>query len=311
MRRGVKAPGKVRSLAASALLGLAVLQAATAAPPRVLLLDGAVVGSDLIAVGELGTILRSSASGGDWQRVTVPTTATLTGVSFAPDGRHGWAVGHDALVLATSDGGSSWNRQFQGDNLQDSFLDVLALDARQVIAIGAYGLCLVTRDGGATWSRQKLIEEDNHLNRLTRGPDGTLYLAGEHGTLLRSADAGAHWTRLAAPYDGSFYGILPVDAHTLLAYGLRGRVFRSIDDGATWRPIATPQPVLLATSLRLSATEILLAGQARTLLVSHDGGVTFAGVPALETAIAELLPAANGTIIALGEAGATVLPKPQ
>lgn len=297
---------------------LSAASAATSPPvrPRTLLLDGALAGTDVIAVGDRGTILYSTDQAATWQRAATPTRATLTGVSFAPAPsprpvRLGWAVGHDATILASSDAGRTWVRQFQGENLQESFLDVLALDEQRAIAVGAYGLYLTTGDGGRTWVRRKIRDEDSHLNRISRGPAGTLYLAGEAGTLLRSADDGATWAPIRTPYEGSFYGILPLEDRTLIAHGLRGHIYRSIDDGATWQEVPSPRPVLLAAGLQLNSKHLLLAGQARTLLISRDRGKTFAASDrALATALAELLELPNGRFLALGEAGATVLPVP-
>ncbi len=276
-----------------------------------LLLAGALTGRDVVVVGERGTILRSSDNAHTWEPAASPSRATLTGISFSPDSSHGWAVGHDVLILATGDGGRTWTLQYQGENMQDSFLDVLSLDAQRIIAVGAYGLYVSSKDGGKSWIRRKVLAEDYHLNRLSRGPSGTLYLAGEHGTLMRSTDDGEIWTPIPAPYDGSFYGILVLDRRTLLAYGLRGRVFRSSDDGSTWTPLPTPQPVLLATAVKLKSNFFLLAGQARTLLASRDYGRTLLAEPgAPTTAVAELLELSDGSILALGEVGATTLPKP-
>jgi photosystem II stability/assembly factor-like uncharacterized protein len=287
-----------------------IVRAADVAP-TMLLLDGATVGSEIIAVGELGTILRSGDQARTWQAAPAPTHATLTGVSFASDNQHGWAVGHDALILTTADAGRTWMKQFQGDNLQDSFLDVLAIDARRAIAIGAYGLYCQTSDGGKTWERRKIADDDYHFNRLARGPTDTVYLAGEHGTLLRSADNGAKWTKLSAPYSGSFYGILPLAQRILIAHGMSGRVYRSADDGVTWTQLETPQPVLLAAGTKLRSNYFVLAGHARALLISRDYGKTVAPLSVtLGTAVAELLELNDGSLLALGEAGATVLPKP-
>lgn len=279
--------------------------------PRMLLLDGAVVGPDIVVVGERGTILRSSDSARTWQRGASPTRAALTGVSFAPSEtpRPGWAVGHDAQILVSTDAGRTWARQFQGDNLQDSFLDVLALDAQRVIAVGAYGLFVVTSDGGKTWERRKITGDDYHFNRLTRGPSGTLYLAGEHGTLLRSPDQGESWTSLATPYDGSFYGIVPLDGSALLAHGLRGHVFLTANDGDAWQPSPAPQPALLASVLRLKNNVLVFAGQARAMFVSRDFGKSLTALPdPLATGVAKLLELPDGRVLALGEAGATLLP---
>jgi photosystem II stability/assembly factor-like uncharacterized protein len=284
--------------------------------PRMLLLDGAAVDHDIVVVGERGTILHSSDQAATWQRAVSPTRATLTGVSFAPvppprPVRQGWAVGHEAIILASSDVGRTWVSQFQGQNLQESFLDVLAIDEQHAVAVGAYGLYVSTADGGKTWVRRKIRDEDSHLNRISRGPTGTLYLAGEGGTLLRSSDQGATWIPIRAPYTGSFYGIMPLDRRTLLAYGLRGNIFRSVDDGASWQSVAAPNEVLLATGLQLKSNHLLLAGQARTLLISRDyGKEVVAAEQALMTGVAELLELADGRFLALGEAGATVLPQP-
>lgn len=273
---------------------------------RRLLLDGALAGEAIVAVGERGAILRSSDHARTWQACASSTRATLTAVSFATE-TTGWAVGHDALILGTRDGGRTWSQQFQGENIQDSFLDVLALDASRVLAVGAYGLCVASADGGNTWARRKVLAEDNHLNRLTRGPGGTLYLAGERGTLLRSNDAGVTWRPLRVGYEGSFYGVLPLDRTRLLAHGIGGKLFHSADDGATWEAVPTPAPTLVAAAVKTRSGEIIAGGQARGLMISRDDGRTFSAFPRLVSAISELLELGDGAVLALGEDGAVTL----
>jgi photosystem II stability/assembly factor-like uncharacterized protein len=283
---------------------------ATALAARSLLLDAQSIGSIVVAVGASGHILRSTDSGANWELVPAPTQATLTGVSFA-DEQHGWIVGHDAVILRTEDGGRTWTKQYQGEDLQVSFLDVLFLDTQTGFAVGAYGEFLATADGGRTWTSRRLIEDDYFFNRISRGPGGTLYIAGEHGTLLRSTDRGLTWAPIRAPYDGSFYGILPLGPKLLLAHGLRGRIFRSEDDGDTWELVPNEQRVLLATAARLRTGLIVAAGQGRTFLVSRDEGRSFAPwSPGLTTGVAELLEAPDGQLLAVGEAGVTPLPAP-
>lgn len=288
---------------------LSATQAAELAS-HTLLLDAAIAGDSVVVVGERGTILRRSAGAGTaeaWRQCTAPTAATLTAVSFA-DAQRGWAVGHDALILATSDGGTTWTKQWQGEALSDSFLDVLAMDGTHVIAVGAYGLCLESKDSGRTWQRRKLTEDDYHLNRISRGPTGTLFVSGEHGTLLRSGDVGATWAAIPTSYDGSFYGVLALDERTLIAHGLRGRVFRSSDDGKSWAAVEISDPVLLATAVKLTNGAVVLAGQARALLVSADAGQTFTRREVgVTTGIAELLELPGGRVLAVGESGASVI----
>ena len=303
-------PALARSIVIAAAAALS-LRASPPVLPGMLLLDGGYAGADLVAVGERGVILRSTDQGQTWQGAALPPSSTLTGVSFASGTAHGWAVGHDALILGTSDAGRTWQRQWQGRNLEDSFLDVLALDAQHVIAIGAYGLFVTTADGGRTWERRKILEEDYHLNQLSRGPGGTLYIAGEHGTLLRSTDQGATWRRIDSPYDGSFYGILPLDARTIVAYGLRGRIYRSVDDGANWTLVANDQRVLIATALRLRSGAIVFTGQSRGWFVSRDAALTITPWTSPPTpAVAQLIELPGGSLLTLGEAGAAILAAP-
>ena len=283
---------------------------ATALAARSLLLDAQTIGNTVIAVGASGHILLSTDGGAIWELVKAPTLATLTGIHF-PDAQHGWIVGHDAIILHSDDGGRSWSKQYQGGDLQVSFLDVHFLDTQTGFVVGAYGQFLDTNDGGRTWAQRRIIDGDYFFNRISIGPTGTLYIAGEHGTLLRSTDRGATWVPIPAPYDGSFYGILPLGPRLLLAHGLRGRIYRSEDDGDSWQLVPTDQHVLLATAVRLRDGTVVMAGQARSFFVSRDGGVSFsAWSPGLTTGVAELGEAPDGRPLAFGEEGVTHLPAP-
>ena len=78
------------------------------------LLNGvAVAGKRLICVGQRGHILYSDDQGKKWTQANVPVSSDLVAVSF-PSPQNGWAVGHDGVVLHSSDGGSSWIKQFDG-----------------------------------------------------------------------------------------------------------------------------------------------------------------------------------------------------
>ncbi|NIN72690.1 MAG: sialidase, partial [Gemmatimonadetes bacterium] len=47
------------------------------------------------------------------------------------------------------------------------------------------------------------------------------------------------WTTLPSPYEGSFFGTLPLEGDSLLLFGLRGHLFRSDDAGESWEEIPT------------------------------------------------------------------------
>lgn len=78
------------------------------------LLNGvAVAGKRLICVGQRGHILYSDDQGKKWTQANVPVSSDLVAVSF-PSPQKGWAVGHDGVVLHSTNGGASWIKQFDG-----------------------------------------------------------------------------------------------------------------------------------------------------------------------------------------------------
>jgi photosystem II stability/assembly factor-like uncharacterized protein len=268
-----------------------------------LLLDGAVLGDRIIAVGERGHILVSDDRGQTWTQVETPTRSTLTAVT-AVDRRHAWAVGHDGVILHSRDGGSSWVRQFYAPDGERPLLDVWFADPEQGLAVGAYGTVMATVDGGETWQRSLIDPEEPHANAITRASDGTLYVAAEFGLVLRSDDGGATFARLPSPYAGSFFGLLALRDGALLIFGLRGHLYRSTDRGAHWHRIQTGTSATLLTGVQRSDGTVLIAGLDGALLVSGDGGRTFERHQLPDRrGIAAMVEIAPDRLLLLGEHG--------
>lgn len=255
--------------------------------------------SKLVAVGERGHILLSS-DGADWQQAQVPVQVTLTAVYFI-DEMHGWAVGHDATILSSSDGGVSWQIQQHLPEMEKPLLDVLFFDKNTGVAVGAYGLFYRTNDGGKHWSIEyhneflypedqaylaELKREDEvayldeqssilpHFNRVVA--DGrTLYLAGELGLIAKSNDLGVSWQRLDEIYPGSFYDIKRTQAGNLVVIGLRGHVFRSLGNGSPWQASDSHVTALLSSIVLSDDQRVFILGNNGVLLESRDDGVSF------------------------------------
>ena len=259
--------------------------------------------SQLIAVGERGHILMST-NGETWQQQQVPVQSTLTAVTFV-DADFGWAVGHDAVILATTDGGANWTIQQYLPEKEKPLLDVVFKDRNNGVAIGAYGMFYRTQDGGKTWSEEFhsefLHEEDiEYLNELKledeeayldeRGSilphfnkmvmDGrTSYLVGEIGLIAKSNDFGKSWQQFDAIYEGSFFDIERTQEGNLLTAGLRGNVFRSLKNGTPWQHIATNSTALINDIVLTTDDRVLLLGNNGALMVSNDDGQRFSARP--------------------------------
>jgi photosystem II stability/assembly factor-like uncharacterized protein len=271
---------------------------------RSLLLDVSARDGLLIAVGERGHVLTSRDAATSWTQADVPSRTLLTGVHMH-DAKLGWAVGHDEVVLRTRDGGLTWERVHHAPEKEKPLLDVWFADAERGLAIGAYGEVLATRDGGTTWDRRAVNGSDDfHLNHLARATDGSLYIAAEAGNLYRSGDLGETWEKLPSPYQGSFFGVLPLSNRSLLAFGLRGRLFRSPDQGRTWQQIETGTEATLTCALELGPDRFVVAGLAGTLLWSDGGGAALRKQEMENRrGILALARTNNGQLLLFGEGG--------
>ena len=310
----------VGRLALVILLGLLASPVASAeeavkAPLAIksLLLDGAAIGSRVVVVGQRGHILVSTDDGASWTQSSVPTRALLTAVHMH-DEHTGWAVGHDAVILRTSDGGATWTLVHEAPEEELPLLDVWFRDESNGFAVGAYGYFLATQDGGKTWTRRTVSEDDFHLNALIpmakRNPESQqprsrrLYIAAEAGMAYRSDDGGMTWNELSTPYAGSWFGGLALGETEVLLTGLRGHLFRSEDAGESWTPIPTGIAATLTGAVPLPSGPIVITGLEGSVLFSQDGGRSVASqsLPSRE-GISAALPLANGDVLLVGEFG--------
>ncbi len=310
-------------------------------------LDTTSAGERLVAVGERGVVLFSDDQGQSWQQAQVPSSVTLTAVSFADD-NNGWAVGHYGLVLHSSDGGESWQVQLDGsqaaqlvlaevekitagdksrkaksklfsakrlvsDGPDKPFLDVWFADSQNGLIVGAYGLVFQTRDGGNSW--QPLISHienpgERHLYSIAADANN-IYLAGEEGLLFRaprtSRASDPAFERLYSPYSGSFFTISASDDELVVA-GLRGNAFVSRDQGDSWNVLQLPSEASVVDSEMSNGGELMLINQAGQFLIASRNEV-YATQIGVEPGLAPtaILSMSDGRVLLSGLQGMTAV----
>jgi photosystem II stability/assembly factor-like uncharacterized protein len=309
-----------------------------------LLLSVAHAGDRLVAVGPRGHIVVSLDAGATWQQSPVPLSSDLTAVYF-PSPKIGWAVGHDGIVLASTDGGVTWTKQLDGRAINDlvladikakleanpesaelrnlaaeaernkeqgpdkPFLDVWFENDTTGYVVGAYGLLLKTTDAGKTWQSWFDRQDNPRLMNLysIRPAAGALYISGEGGTVLKLDPAAQRFVAAPVDYAGSMFGV--VDAgDAVLVYGLRGNAFRSADGGATWTKIDTKLPASIVSGTSLVPGTVLLADQGGRLALSNDGGLSFDLIPVQRhLPITSITDAGAGRLAVTGPFGAMVV----
>lgn len=258
-----------------------------------------------VAAGERGHILLSQ-DGKLWRQSPTPLQSGLNSVFFVNDTR-GWAVGHDASIIASADGGQTWQLQQFLPELDKPLFDVYFTDAEHGFAVGAYGLFYRTSNGGTSWTQEFHAELANdedqqmlaelkdtdpegyqaelssvlpHINRIFAGAN-RLFIVGEAGFWAVSTDGGASWQRQPTFYNGSLFSIAQSPSGTLFAVGLRGHAFSSRDEGQTWQQISLTSPATL-NSVVASEGSVWLFGNSGVIFHSRDDGQTFQLIPQTE-----------------------------
>lgn len=270
-----------------------------------MLLDVVNTGERMVAVGDRGHILVSN-DGKNWAQVQTPVRSALTSVAFA-DPKNGWAVGHDAVILRTQDGGRSWALQNFQPQLEKPLLDVMFLDASHGFAVGAYGLFYETMDGGLNWAEVNATvrEEELHFNSITRLNNGDLLVAGEQGMLAISSDGGATWDKLTSPYESSLFGAVSLGEQGAAVFGLRGNVYVSPNPrSGGWAKVDTGTVASMFGGVATADGGVAMVGLNGTvLLIDGTGGNVRNLRTDTGTPLSGAIVLGDNALLAVGESG--------
>jgi len=265
---------------------------------KTLLTDITKAGSNIIAVGKHGTVIKSS-DGASWQQAQlVPTQVLLTAVDFSNE-NNGWACGHDATIINTTDGGVNWQLQQALPELDKPCLDILFEDDLNGFMVGAYGMFYQTSDGGKHWQKRfldsLLFSEDQdylndlkendpqgyeaetasilpHFNRIENTDDG-LILVGEMGLMARSTDNGITWQRIEEIYPGSFFAFNSNNEEEVVA-GLRGNVFTKQRTEQDWQHLENVKTATVNSIINYNNEQWLMLANSGVIFHLKDGLLT-------------------------------------
>ncbi len=282
----------------------------------------------VVAVGVRGLIIISDDKGATWRQVPAPVSSDLVTVRFI-DAKHGWAGGHDGVVLVTRDGGENWIKLVDGRQtgpmlvkhfsdlartgdadaqrllreVRRNFeygpempvLDLWFNDAQRGWAVGPFGTILGTVDGGLSW--QSWIEKVDNPKMLhyhaIRAIGGDVYMPSEQGIVFKLDVDRQYFNAVNTGYAGSFFGVVGTGDY-VLAFGLRGTIYRSRDHGATWMRLATDLPGTITGATLLDDGRVLIVSQDGRAIVTADQGDTFQALhpqrPTLFTDAAQVAP---------------------
>lgn len=276
------------------------------------------VGIRLIAVGERGLIAYSDDAGKKWQQAEVPVSSTLTSLYFT-DEKNGWAVGHGGVILHSNNGGTTWEKQFDGNQANELILahinqNIHSLKQKYEAAdeLEQEDLLLAIEDAEYALSDAEFDAEMGAANPLlgvwfeneTHG-----YVVGAYGLFFTTNDGGKRWEFIAGRMDNidryHLNAIQKIKGGALLIAGEAGALFSSHDMGETWATLYGPyQGSYFGIQNTKNQNEVLVYGLRGKVYKSRDDGQSWQRIEtSITTSLAGSTLSDDGTITLVGFSG--------
>jgi len=248
-------------------------------------MDVTQTGRRLVAVGERGIIIYSDDDGSNWTQSQVPLRVTLTAVTF-PNPDSGWVVGHDSVVLHSSDRGESWQKVMDGckiNQMMVTAMKVIIQQKRQQFELA---------DESRKHELQYVLEDaefnlKGFMQTESEGPTKPLLdvfffnqeeglIVGAFGIILHTVDGGSSWTALLDRIEnqnGYHFYALARTRGALFLFGEAGIMFRSRDNGEHWETLETVyEGSLFGAFANPESNCVVACGLRGNMITSCDGG---------------------------------------
>ncbi|MFH1005001.1 MAG: YCF48-related protein [Bacteroidota bacterium] len=222
------------------------------------------------AVGDYGTIRKTSDGGSTWSAQTsgTPSSYPLLSVYFT-DVNTGYVVGYNGIILKTINGGSNWSAQSSG--ITGWLSSVYFTDANTGYAVGEQGTILKTINGGSNWSAQTSgIANDLFSVYFTNTNTG--YAVGEQGTILKTINGGSNWSAQTSGTTDDLYSVYFTNANTGYAVGSYGIILKTINGGSDWSAQTSGTTGDLNSVYFVGANTGYIVGNSGIILKTSDGG---------------------------------------
>jgi len=187
-------------------------------------------GSDVIAVGQNGSVFSSMNGGNSWGSYSLGTSNFNAVQSM---GSNIWIAGDNGAFYSSSNNGATWNMQTLagGQNLKSlSFFD-----ANTGWIVGDNGTILKTVNSGVNWTTETSPVSVN-LNSVKFTTNQAGVACGNGGKVIHTTNGGSTWTTLPT---STTKNLLSIDqkSNIIMVGAEEGVVFKSTDSGTTWSAV--------------------------------------------------------------------------
>ena len=175
------------------------------------------------------------------------------------DALQGWAVGSYGMLLATTDGGQSWQYQSSLDNPDRLHLNtVLGLADGALLVAGEGGQVYRSPDNGMHWQASITLGPESFYKLLAL-KNGEILAMGFGGALFASHDNGTSWQPLNNPVKVAVYGGQQLSDGSVLLAGQGGVVLYS-EDGEHFKAWRSRSKFPWLGVGQVSSTQVALIG---------------------------------------------------
>lgn len=217
------------------------------------------------AVGDSGSIIRTTNSGANWAAASSGTAQNLRCVAF-PATNTGFAVGEGGTVVKTASG-TSWSAIASGtaQNLNGTFWT----GTSNGWIVGAAGTIRKSTNGTSFTAQASGTSQDLNSVFFTSTNNGNA--VGNAGTILRSTNGGSNWSAQASGTAQNLNAVFFPASATGFAVGDNGTILKTTNSGANWTALASGTTARLNEVFFTSSTSGYVVGDGGVLLTTSDG----------------------------------------
>ncbi len=225
-------------------------------------------GDTLVAVGNSGYMMTSSDDGETWTLSSRISSAWWHDVSLESDGDV-VAVGESGTYATSTNNGTSWSSGSLGVS---NHLYGVDESGSYGYIVGAGGTVLYLANG--RWVSGTPNVTDNLYDVQDNG-DGTSWIVGAAGRVLKASNGGVSWTNLGRVATDDLQGVYFSSSTTGWVIGDMGTFKKTTDAGTSWASVSvsglSSQDLY---DIQVSGDNMVIVGD-KIMLMSEDGGDTW------------------------------------
>ncbi len=241
---------------------------------------GLVTADYALAVGDAGTLLRTTDGGANWESITSGTSQNLNGISIINNST-AVAVGAGGTILRTTDAGSSW--ESVASNVTDELLSV-SFNGTNGLAGGTSQTIIYSTDAGQTWNTSQTGFFGGGFWGAQMLDSDNAFVAGENSIFQPlfgwSASSGQNWNYTAfylSSNEGRLYGVHFFDSNNGVTAAAvwtgEGAISKTTDGGANWSTLPFFDNALYSLYFPVNQTDIgYAAGFGGMIIKTTNGG---------------------------------------